>query len=162
MANITGQVERDGFTGVVYENSEKGTEFVSWRLARFEADRGAPITVTGVTGRNGSPKAAAYNLQHGDSGFLRRVLNARRQWAKREGGIAVYVPGAKVQVHGYDEGLDLTLCEHIESTQDLPLALSAMASNLANVVARGVYALYASRGGSESEAEADEVESIEF
>jgi hypothetical protein len=48
-----------------------------------------------------------------------------------------------VQVSGYEQGLALSLCEHIESTGDLPLALSAMAGNLANVVARGVYARYA-------------------
>ena len=163
MANIIGQVEKDGFAGTLYENPEKGTRFVSWKLAEFAADRGKPVAVTGVTGENGSPKAAAWNLQHNDKGFLCRVLNARRQWARRDGGIAVYIPGAHVQVSGYEQGLALSLCEHIESTGDLPLALSAMAGNLANVVARGVYARYAAEKDAEDpEEDLDDVDSIQF
>jgi len=165
-ANAIGQVEKDGFQGTLYKNEEKGTEFVAWRLATLQADHGKPVTVTGITGKNGSPKAAAYNLQHGNRGFLARVLASRRTVGRDGRSISVYIPGARVQVSGYENALPLNLRERVDSTNDVSLAVRMMAGTVANVVARGVYALYA-QSAEESADEAEEelpdgVDSIQF
>ena len=165
-ANAISTVERDGFQGTLYENPEKGTQFVAWQLATLQADHGKPVTVTGITGKNGSPKAAAYNLQHGDRGFLARVLASRRTVGRDGRSISVYIPGARVQVSGYDEALELNLRERVESTGDVRLAVRMMAGTVANVVARGVYALYA-QSAEESAEEPEEkisedITSIQF
>ena len=84
-AQQVGQVERDGFKGTVYEGA-KG-RFVAWNLATLSAAQGREVAITGVTGENGSPKAAAYNLQHNErNGFLMRVLRSRVQLGRGEGG----------------------------------------------------------------------------
>jgi hypothetical protein len=159
-ADSVGQVERDGYEGILFENPETGKRFVSWKLAVFSAAAGSAITVTGVTGENGSPKAAAYNLQHGNTQFLRRVLRSRIQWEREAGSVVVSVPGAQILGTGYDEPLALKLEERIGSPRDLNLALSVMAGAIANVTARGVYARL-NTSAAEDEG-SDEVASIEF
>jgi hypothetical protein len=127
------QVEKDGYQGTVYQNDERDTQFVSWLLATFSADHGAPVKVTGVTGRNGSPKAAAWNLAHGQNAFLQRVLRSRIQLGREGSSILVSVPGAAIQGVGYDEPLVLNLEERLASSADLNLALSVMANTIAGV-----------------------------
>jgi hypothetical protein len=156
MATQIAQVEKDGFDGKVYEG-EKG-KFVAWHLADLSTARGNSVSVTGVTGENGRPKAAAWNLQHSNTAFLARVLKNRVQLSRGEGGsVDVAVPGARVQGVGYDEPLDLTLKANVAKASDLPVALSLFAGQIADVAARGVYARYAKAEAAEAAEEGEEL-----
>jgi hypothetical protein len=159
---MIGTVERDGFEGKVYQG-EKG-KFVAWQLAQLTTQRGNPVVVTAITGENGSPKAAAWNLQHNDrNGFLQRVLRSRVQLSRGEGGsVDMTVPGAQIQGVGYEGPLDLTLKANVAAPRDLSIALRLFADQIAGVAARGVYALLNSQEGEEAEADTEEIEELQF
>jgi hypothetical protein len=141
-------------------------KFVAWQLAQLTTQRGKPVAVTAITGENGSPKAAAWNLTHNErNGFLQRVLKSRVQLSRGEGGsVDVTVPGAQIQGVGYDKPMGLTLTANVASARDLPVALSLFADQIASVAARGVYATLASQESEEPEAgdEDDEIEALQF
>lgn len=159
-ASECGSVERDGFTGTVYER-EDGKKFVAWDLARFSAADGREAQISGITGEGGSPKAAAWNLDKSENrSYLMRLLGARAYVTGAGAGVSYYIPGAAIQVHGYDEALSLTLEARVGSRQDKPLALAQMADVVAKQVARGVYALYTSRKGSEPESKPESAEDL--
>ena len=162
MSQIVGTVERDGFEGKVYEG-EKG-KFVAWQLAQLTTQRGNPVAVTAITGENGSPKAAAWNLQHNDrNGFLQRVLRSRVQLSRGEGGsVDVTVPGAQIQGVGYDEPLALTLKANVAAPRDLSIALGLFADQISSVAARGVYALLNGQNDEEAEPDTEEIEELQF
>jgi hypothetical protein len=175
MADVISTVERDGFEGKVYAG-KKGN-FVAWKLAELTSRRGNPVAVTAITGENGVPKAAAWNLTHaynpatGESEeraaypFLQRVLKSRVQLSRGQGGsVDVTVPGAQIQGVGYDEPLALTLKANVASARDLPVALSLFAGTIASVTARGVYATLTSQESEEpeNEPEDDGVEELQF
>jgi hypothetical protein len=164
MTEMISTVERDGFSGKVYQG-EKG-KFVAWQLATLTSRRGNPVAVTAITGENGSPKAAAWNLTHNErNGFLQRVLKSRVQLSRGEGGsVDVTVPGAQIQGVGYDEPLALTLQANVATPRDLPVALGLFADTIANVAARGVYANLAGQESEEpeDESEDDGLETLQF
>jgi hypothetical protein len=162
MAEMISTVERDGFEGKVYQG-EKG-KFVAWQLAQLTTQRGNPVAVTAITGENGSPKAAAWNLQHNDrNGFLQRVLRSRVQLSRGEGGsVDVSVPGAQIQGVGYDEPLELTLKANVAAPRDLSIALGLFADQIASVAARGVYALLNGQNDEEAEPDTEEIEELQF
>lgn len=162
MAEQVGTVERDGFSGKVYKG-QKGN-FVAWQLAELSTQRGNPVAVTAITGENGSPKAAAWNLTHSErNGFLMRVLRSRVQLSRGEAGsVDVTVPGAQIQGVGYDEPMGLTLKANVAAPRDLSIALGLFAEQIASVAARGVYANLASQVSEEPEPEDEELEELQF
>jgi hypothetical protein len=157
---MVGTVEHDGFEGKVHKGA-KGN-FVAWQLAQLTTQRGNPVAVTAITDENGSPKVAAWNLQHnGRNGFLQRVLRSRVQLSRGEGGsVDVTVPGAQIQGVGYEEPLDLTLKANVAAPRDLSIALGLFADQIASVAARGVYALLNSQGDEEAEPDTEEIEEL--
>ena len=141
-ATQTGSVERDGFKGAVYER-EDGKKFVAWTLASLTAADGKPASITGITGENGGPKAAAYNLDHSvNTSYLQRLLGSRAYVAKAEAGVSYYVPEARIQVSGFDKPLELTLEARVGSARDRSLAMAQLAEQVKRQVAKGVYARY--------------------
>jgi len=162
MAEMINTVERDGFEGKVYQGA-KGN-FVAWQLATLTSQRGAPVAVTAITGENGSPKAAAWNLTHNErNGFLQRVLKSRVQLSRGEGGsVDVAVPGAQIQGVGYEEPLALTLKANVGTVRDLPVALGLFADTISQVAARGVYALLNGQTDEEAEPDTEEIEELQF
>ena len=162
MAEQVGTVERDGFEGKVYQGG-KG-KFVAWTLAQLSTQRGNPVAVTAITSENGSPKAAAWNLQHNErNGFLQRVLRSRVQLSQGEAGsVDVTVPGAQIQGVGYDEPLDLTLKANVAAPRDLSIALGLFADQISSVAARGVYALLNGQTDEEAEPDTEEIEELQF
>ena len=162
MAELISTVERDGFEGKVYQGA-KGN-FVAWQLATLTSRRGNPVAVTAITGENGSPKAAAWNLQHNDrNGFLQRVLKNRVQLSRGEGGsVDVSVPGAQIQGVGYEEPLALTLKANVAAPRDLSIALGLFADQISSVAARGVYALLNGQNDEEAEPDTEEIEELQF
>jgi len=164
-AIATERIERDGYSGTVYYNEERGTEFVAWELATFYSDTGQPVKVTGVTGRKGSPKAAAYNLLHvkGPHSFLANMLRSRIQWDKQGSLMSVSVPGAAIQGSGYDSPMSLTLRENLADATVLPLALQVLALSVVRVACKGVYAHLNKRDAEAGdEAEEEELSTIAF
>ena len=137
-------------------------KFVAWQLAQLTTQRGNPVAVTAITGENGSPKAAAWNLTHNErNGFLQRVLRSRVQLSRGAGGsVDVTIAGAQIQGVGYDEPLALTLKANVATPRDLPVALGLFADTISQVAARGVYATLASQESEEPEA-GDEDEGLE-
>jgi hypothetical protein len=164
LSQIVGKVERDGFEGKVYPGEK--VKFVAWQLAQLTTQRGNPVTVTAITGENGSPKAAAWNLQHNErNGFLQRVLRSRVQLSRGEGGsVDVTVPGAQIQGVGYEDPLDLTLKANVAAPRDLSIALGLFADQISSVAARGVYATLASQEAEEAEDEPEDegLEELQF
>jgi hypothetical protein len=162
MAEMINTVERDGFEGKVYQG-EKGN-FVAWQLATLTSQRGNPVAVTAITGENGSPKAAAWNLTHNErNGFLQRVLKSRVQLSRGEGGsVDVTVPGAQIQGVGYEEPLALTLKANVAAPRDLSIALGLFADQISSVAARGVYALLNGQNDEEAEPDTEEIEELQF
>lgn len=161
MASVTVRTEQvDGFETTVMANETKGTTFRVWKLGEFKSFGAKPVEITSVTGENGSAKAAAYNLANRNDSFLSSMLRRRVQWGNR----VVTIPGAQVQCHGYDSPVSLTLSEQIASPKAARFAVAAMADTVANVVARGVYALINQADGETPEAaeSLEDVESIEF
>lgn len=167
MAEQIGTVEKDGFTGYVYRNPEKDTKFVAWQLASFSAGRGPSVPITGVTGEKGSPRAAAFNLDHAaDQGYLCSILGARVQYnAGPNRSVDLSVPGASVHVSGFESPLKITLQASVGSSSraNIALALGVMANSLVKSVVRGVYAQTdEAKAPSADESEKENVEDIAF
>ena len=166
-SQVIGTTEQSGFSGVIRKSDETGKEFVVWTLAQFRCDRGKPVQVTAVTARNGHLRAAAYNLQYGKMDFLARIMKSRHVLSRDGKYVNVSVPGAQVHGVGYDEPMKLTLSATVGSISDATLADQAMAKTVAEIVARGVYALVPKEGqaaGDDASERADDaaVDSIQF
>lgn len=136
------QVEKDGFVGEVRQNAEKGTEFIVWNLGNLYVPGQKPAPITGVSGVNGSPRAAAYNLDHtARLGYLMNALRKGIQIGRGPNGVVVAVPGAAVQIKGYETPLKLTLETSVPDVRGVSQGIAYLASQVARAAARGVYSL---------------------
>lgn len=161
MAKVLAQVEKDGFVGSHMLNEDTGKEFISWQLGVFRSARGS-FVVTGVSGVNGRPKAAAYNLQNGDLGFWTSRMRANYTVGKRTAaGTVIVSPNASVQVTGYEQPRQLVLEQCISDASALGFALELMTRTVVDVVATGVYAIYSKMEADEApEGQADAGEEL--
>jgi len=149
-----GTITKDGYTGTVYSTvknvvdadgkaQQVTSEFVAWHLATFSSARGDALRITATTGRNGRPKAAAYNLGGGND-FLQRCLAARIQFGDTAGGVRAHIPGAQLLGVGYEEPLELKLEAYVDdsSRKNRELAARILTEKVTLRTAKGVYAMY--------------------
>jgi len=139
---------------------EDGREFKVWEMATVQAASGPAFKVTSVTGVNNGPRAAAFNLNNSNHGWLTGVVRRRMVLGRSGQFVTVELPDVSIEVPG-EEPFKATFRAQVASTKDVGLGASLIADQLARTIANKVYAMFP-KAESAAEPTADEAEMPEF